>query len=84
MIPHFSSVMVAGRKLDSDRLITALKIWSLSVKSLADLVGYTISKSQLGIFCNGDKASWGGVEAIHETFLEIRVVFSNFPIMTSS
>ena len=75
MIPHFSSVMVAGRKLDSERLITALKIWSLSVKSLADLVGYTISKSQLGIFCNGDKASWGGVEAIHETFLEIRIVF---------
>ena len=39
------------------------------------MVGYKISKSQLGIFCNGDKASWGGVEAIHEIFLEIRIVF---------
>ena len=71
-MPHFSSVMVAGRRLGQSELNDALKVWSLSAKSLSDLVAFYISKSQLGVFCCNDRGSWGGIEAINESLLELR------------
>ena len=71
-IPHFSSIMVAGRKLERSELNIALNIWALSIKSMSDLIAASISKSQLGVFCCGDRGSWGGTEGVHESILDIR------------
>ena len=50
LLPHFSAIMNAGKKLPQDELLKSLDVWSSSISCLADLITIFTAKSRIGGF----------------------------------
>lgn len=50
LLPHFSAIMNAGKKLPQEELLKSLDVWSSSISCLADLIMIFTAKSRIGGF----------------------------------